>query len=382
MHDVVVVGAGPAGLICAAELQKRGIGALVIERDKRIGEPVECAGLFNIDGLERLGIKRGKYVLNEIAGVRIYSPCGALSEIKAKSGKAYVAGRGEFDRFLANEYRGEISVGDAVTGAKRSGDSWKLKSSSGAVEAKRVVLATGYDCSLHKGFGMGSPEKFFHTSQYEIEGMSLEKDLVELYVGSVAPGFFAWVIPVNESTARVGVGTLDAPGPIHNYMEGFLKRLKSEGRFNAKNKIVHKSGGLIPLYDPGLSVSGDNVYLVGDAAGQVKATTGGGVMIGGLCAKALARCLHDGTDYASSLAEMNKELGNHLLIRRVMNRFGDEQYEHMIEFLNKPEIKKLIEERGDMDFTGPLIEGALKNPLVLMQAMKFMGKGALGGMFF
>lgn len=374
MYNVAIVGAGPAGLICAAELEKLSEKVIIIEKDKKIGEPVECAGLFNIDGLRRLGVGKGDYVLNEVKGARFISPGGAVAELKGAESKAYVVDRGKFDRFLASKYGGELILGDGVVSARKIKGGYELAIHKKKIEARNIVLATGYDTSLHKLFGLKGPGSFISTAQYEIEGMNLDKDFVELYVGSVAPGFFAWVIPTSRTTARVGVGCEKG---AHQYMEGFLKRLKKEGRFKEKNKIVHKSGGLIPIFEQGLKVSKDGAYLVGDAAGQVKATTGGGVMIGGLAAKVLAHSIHDETDYESALAGINKELGNHLLIRNVMNRFGDEQYEHMVEFLNKSEIKKIIEEKGDMDFVGPLIEGVMSDPLMMMQAMKFLGRGFL-----
>lgn len=392
MHNIAIIGAGPAGLICATELEKLGEDVIVIEKSKKIGEMVECAGLFNIDGLKRLGIGKGDYILNEVKGARFISASGNVSEIKGKESKAYVTDRGEFDRFLAKGYDGKIVLGEEVIQVKKTNKAFELTSgelTSGkrkigagrTIGAGKVVLATGYDTRLHEKVGLSGPGEFISTSQYEIKGMNVDKDFVELYVGSVAPGFFAWVIPVNEDTARVGLGILDAKESTHYYMENFLKRLKKEGRFKEKNSIIHRSGGLIPMFERGLQIENSSgntsAYLVGDAAGQVKATTGGGVMIGGLAARALARAIHEGLGYDSLLKEINKELSNHLLIRKVLNKLGDEQYEHMIDFLNKPGIKKMIEEKGDMDFVGPVMEGVMKNPLLMMQAMKFLGKGLM-----
>jgi geranylgeranyl reductase family protein len=376
MHDVAVIGAGPSGLICATELERLGEDVVVIEKDKRIGEPVECAGLFNIDGLKRLGVERGDYVLNEVRGARFFSASGASAEILGKGNKAYVTDRGEFDRFLAKGFGGEIALGEEVVGAKKADGGYSLKTPKGDYVARSAVIATGHEQGVHKSFGLQGPGSFIATSQYEITGVKTDSDFVELYLGSVAPGFFAWVIPLDDKTARVGLG-VSAGESTHKRMEAFLKRLKREGRFKESNRVVHKSGGLIPIFEPGLRLSRDGAYLVGDAAGQVKATTGGGVMIGGLAAKELARVIHGGGDYEESLKGINKELGNHLLIRKVMDRFGDEQYEHMVEFLNKPEIKKIIEEKGDMDFVGPVIAGVIANPMLMMNAMRFLGKGLL-----
>jgi digeranylgeranylglycerophospholipid reductase len=374
-YDVAIAGAGPAGLICGTELERLGKKTVVLERHKAIGEPVECAGLVNIDGLKRLGIGKGDYVLNEVMGAKLIAPSGASVEIRGKENKAYVIGRGVFDRFLADRYNGELMLGRDVRGAKQRGSGYVLDTDQGEIEAENLVIATGPDQRLHKSLNLVGPGDFISTSQYEIEGMNLDPSFVELYFGSLAPGFFAWVIPVNESTARVGLGLME--GSASEKMSGFLARLKKEGRFKEGNKIVHKSGGLIPLFNPNIGPAFKNAFLVGDAAGQVKATTGGGVVTGGLAAKALAEAIASETPYEDGLASLYKELGNHLMIRKVMSKLGDEQYENMMVFLNKPEIKAVIEEHGDMDFVGPLMQHVMKNPAILMQAMKFMGGGLL-----
>ncbi len=376
-YDAAVIGAGPAGLICATDLHKSGKDVAVFEKDKKVGEPVECAGLFNIGGLSRLGIDKGDYILNEVRGAKFISAGGASAAIEGRESKACVVDRGEFDRFLASKYDGDLLLKTEVKGARRAGGAHELKAGGDSFKVERVVIATGYDQNLHKQFGLGGPSRFISTSQYEIEGIDVDPDFVEVYLGSVAPGFFAWVIPVNENRARVGLGVLNADESTHQYMGGFVKRLREEGRFGQKNKVVSKSGGLIPLFEPNLEVSHDGAYLVGDAAGQVKATTGGGVMLGGLAAKALARAIVREESYEALLLDINKELTNHLLIRKVLNKFGDEQYEHMMEFLNKPDIRKVIEEQGDMDLVGPLLKGIMSNPILALQAMRFLGKGIL-----
>jgi len=376
-YDVAVVGAGPVGLICATELKKLGEDVVVIEKSKKVGEPVQCAGLFNKSGLERLEIEKGDYILNEVKGAKFISASGQVADLGGQKNKAVVVDRGKFDRFLADKYSGELILGKTVNGTRKHGEDFWLDVPGNAIEAEKVVLATGANANLHKAFSLSGPKKYISTSQYEIKGVKTDPDFVEMYVGSVAPGFFGWIIPVDEKVARIGLGILDAEKSTHHYMSAFLKRLKSEGKFKGHEKVVHKSGGLVPLFDPALKILKDGAYLVGDAAGQVKATTGGGVMLGGLAAKGLAQAIHTDTGYVSHLGEVGKELKNHLLIRKVINKFGDTQYENMIEYLNKPDVRKTIEENGDMDLVGPLMKSFMKNPIMMMRGMKLAGKGLL-----
>ena len=103
-----IVGAGPAGMICAAELERLGEEVVVLEKNKKVGENPECAGLFNIGGIERLGLKKGDYILNKVRGARFISASGAMAEIRGNENKAYVVDRGEFDRFVADQWGGKI----------------------------------------------------------------------------------------------------------------------------------------------------------------------------------------------------------------------------------------------------------------------------------
>jgi geranylgeranyl reductase family protein len=376
-YDAAIVGAGPAGLICGAELEKLGKDTVVFERDKEVGEPVECAGLFNIDGLKRLGMKKGDYVLNEVRGARFISPSGEKAEIVGSESKAYVVGRKEFDQHLADKYKGDLMLETEIKKVKEKAKKYYFPVPGNPIEAESAVIATGYKQELHDVLGFDGPGEYIATTQYEIDGMDVDPEFVEIYLGSVAKGFFAWVIPTDENSARVGLGIIGSDKTVHEHMTAFLKRLKKEGKVKKNDRVVHKSGGLIPLYDPNLELSRGNAHLVGDAAGQVKATTGGGVIIGGLAAKELARAIDAGDIYEARLEEINKELRNHLMIRKVLNNLGDEQFEHMIDFLNKPEVKEMIQEHGDMDFVEPLMKSAMKNPMLIMKAMKFMGGGLL-----
>jgi len=374
-YEVIVVGAGPAGSICARKLDEAGKKVLLLEEDKTVGKPANCAGLFSASGLNRLEIKPdNSFVLNKVKGARFYSLDGNSAEVKGDGDKAYVVDRAKFDQYLLGQYKGEKRLGARCDSAKKKEGGFELTVGKEKLTCERLVLATGIDYTLPKSLGFIVPERFINTIQYEFEGVDVDDDFVELYLGSIAPGFFAWVIPTGGGKARVGLGVLDAEKKPLEYLEIFLKKLREEGRFKESNRITEKSGGPIPLFASELGWSVGDAYVVGDAAWQVKATTGGGVIMGGICAMRLADCIANDRDYNAATNDIRKELGNHLMARRIAKKFGDEEYSHMMDFLKKPDVKKVLEEEGDMDFVGPLMKVVMKNPMMMLKMMGSFGK--------
>jgi len=364
MYDLVVVGAGPAGLVCAERVAKEGKSVLVVEKDEVVGEPVSCGGLFSKTGLKKLDIKPKKsFTRNKVKGARFYSK-NQMAEIGKGRERAFVVDRAEFDRELAKKYEkhGELILGTKCLDISRKTDSINVLLEDGStMKTKNLALATGPSVFLRNKLGFEPKNGHISAVQYEIETDDVDKDFVELYNGSVAPGFFAWVIPVDKKTLRVGLGTIDAPKKSMEYFEEFLKDF---GDF----EVISTGGGVIPLYDPQMPVRKENIYLLGDAATHVKATTGGGVILGCMAARTLAECLLNRKDYEGELQAIKKELKKHLMVRRFVNRFNDRKYDELVSLLKNRDLRELLEEHGDMDLIGPFSKELVKRPSLLVGA--------------
>ncbi|MFH1786709.1 MAG: NAD(P)/FAD-dependent oxidoreductase, partial [archaeon] len=188
------------------------------------------------------------------------------------------------------------------------------------------------------GFEPYKPQNLLKTIQADCR-MPSERDKVALYFSrEYTDGFFAWTIPAGDFV-RVGVGSFsDAPQKF----DAFLKKLGA--------KPESKFAGVIPIKGALKRTQSSNAYLVGDAAGQVKPTTGGGVITGMKSAKILADCLKNGVSYETRWrAELEKDLQMGLMIREFASKLSDAQLDLLFDVAVQEDVPKLLEQYGNMD---------------------------------
>jgi len=354
---IVIVGAGPVGLHAAENIGE----CLVLEEDKEIGLPVQCAGLINKSGLEELGVLDKSYIQNEVFGADFFSQNESFS-VSRQQPVASVVSRQKFDQFLAQRAEkagAEIRTNSKVKKIERSGKQWVLHTSSEQIKADFLILACGCSRLANQvGLEPYKPEQFLRTAQVETE-CDMPSEKVELHFGSVAPGFFAWRIPTND-TVRVGLGTTGAPKPL---LDAFLKRFDC--------KPLENSGGLIPIQGPLEKTQGENVLLLGDAAGQVKPTTGGGIVTGLTCAKiaskvALASAEGQEMNYDKLWRdELAHEFNLGLMIHKVNESLSDEKFDELFRLIKDESLDRLLELYGHMDKPSYLLEAFKEKPEVV-----------------
>ena len=338
---ISVIGAGPIGSV-AAEYCSRDYDTLLFE--SRMDRRIQCAGLVSKSGLDKLGIKvssSSPFLQNRVRGARIFSPSGVMLEVDGGRDKAFVVDRLGFDDYLRDK---------AVdSGAKFINEKVDGKNIDEVIKkSEKLVIATGTNYKLHKVLNLEMPHEFLTGAQYEMR-IDCDNEFVELYFN--VPGFFSWIIPV-EGYARVGLCTRGNPVP---YLDGFIKKLRADGRV-LNEKILNKNFGIIPIYDPKIRTQYERISVVGDAAAQVKATTGGGVVMGCTAAKFVCE-----KDYEKQWrSEIGNELHLHLLIRRFLDKLSDKNLDRFFALLN--ENKEVIEREGDMDEASKLLYAFLKKP--------------------
>ncbi len=378
-YDVVVVGAGPAGAIAARYAAQNGVSTLLIEEHASIGSPVQCTGLISTAALKECETGEGNFVLNKMRGAFVYAPNCEELRIEGKDVKAYVIDRKIFDRALV---KCSLDAGVDLLLKTRFVSLEKgkiLVISNGEkkeIHADVVIGADGIQSNVGRAAGLPRCEKFLSGIQFEAPYNAKDPEFVEIFTGNdIAPGFFAWAVPFN-GYARIGLAK--NPGlPARHYLENLLKHPVIASRHRG-SRTEFVLGG-IPLGLPKRTVT-DSVMLVGDAAGQVKPTSGGGIYMGAVCAKiageVAARASRKETEPEEYEKRWRNAVGRELAIgMRIHNSLGklsDENLNEFIAFLNKPEISEIITEYGDMDHPSILLQKLIQSG-DKMQLIKLLG---------
>ncbi len=362
-YDVVVVGAGPAGAIAAKYAAQNSAKTLLIEEHASIGSPVQCTGLISTAALNECKIGEGSFVLNKMKGAFVYAPNGEELCVQGKDVKAYVIDRKIFDRALVERSLDagvDMLLKTRFIGMEKGKITVMSNGEKKEIHADVVIGADGIQGSVARAAGLSRCEKFLSGIQFEAPYAAKDPEFVEIFTGNeIAPGFFAWAVPFN-GLARIGLAK--NPGaPARYYLENLLKHpVVASRHIGSRTEFV--LGG-IPLGLPKKTVT-DSVMLVGDAAGQVKPTSGGGIYMGAVCAKIAGEVAARASRKETELEEYEKrwrnavgrELAIGMRIHKSLGKLSDENLNEFIAFLNKPEIREIITEYGDMDHPSVLLQ--------------------------
>lgn len=363
-YDVVVVGAGPAGSLASEYAARNGARTLLIEEHSSIGSPVQCTGLISTKALKECQVGEGNFVLAKMKGAFVYSPDGNKVRVQGKEVKAYVIDRKIFDRVLVERSldRGvDILLKTRFTGISNGKISVISGGEKKEIEAGVIIGADGIQSSVGRAAGIPRCKKFISGIQFETPYVPEDPEFVDIFTGNdIAPGFFAWAVPFG-GLARIGLARNPDGRPASYYLERLLEHPVISSRYRG-SRTEYVTGG-IPLGPPETTVKG-NVMLVGDAAGQVKPTSGGGIYMGAICAKIAGEVAasKEGNleEYEKRWRDaVGKELSIGMKIHNALGKLTDEDKNEFFSFLNQPEINEAITEYGDMDHPSILLRKLL-----------------------
>ena len=346
--DVITVGGSVSGLLAAKGVADAGHTVQLLEEDLEIGMPERCDGLVSMKCLEKIGIAPTNNIIQNIIKRAIfYSPSGLTAEIDASRQRVLVLDRSQFDRELAkiaSKTGVDIKVGNKVISNIEKNGIVRVKSKSGVHTSKWIVNATGYSSLSNRKMTM-------QAAKFEVIGNWFDRDRVEIYFDQTkSPGYFIWVIPISNDTAKVG-----AAGNGVNQFKILDEFITAKG-----GTAIKKTAAQIVVGGPIENFISGHIVSVGDAAGQAKPTTGGGIYSGGIGGMLAGKYLGESlsSEDPSKVIEyekdwrnrFNKEFGLLFRARRVLERLDNNNIDKIFRAISSSDILTKISLESDFDY--------------------------------
>lgn len=390
-YNVAIIGAGPIGGYIASTLPKQIESVALIEQHTHIGKPVNCAGLITPRVFENFSIPKKGIIQNEIKGAHIHSPSGETLTIGGDKIHALSINRTAFDSYFVStavsKERSLFLKEKALSIQTEKNKVELLTSTKKKITCDCLIGADGPFSKVRDVCGFPQPKEYLRGIGAVVEGTSLDPHYVEIFVGRrIAPGFFAWMIPINKQGTQARIGLCipkNIPQSPQYYYDNLFKEFPTAA-YLKKVQVIEKMGGIIPLGPLSQTVK-EQILLVGDAAAQVKPTSGGGIYPGLLSARHCVESVNAAFSPSSFSPErltlyhqawredIGKELSLGMHFRRIYMRLTDKDFDKYIQKFNHSSITKMITEKGDIDYPSLLLKPLLKKiPSLLRLLPRFI----------
>ena len=369
--DVVVVGAGCVGSYLATLLSDVGLEVLVVDKDIDVADSVNCSGIIGLKSFKKFNLPK-HVIQKKMQDIVVHSPSGATVKYSPKKPLAYVVDRVSFDRELYShaeekgvKYKMNCLVEDLIVGNSNVQLSVNVDGRRQNIHSKMCVLATGFGSKIIGKIGLGEIENFVQGAQVEASFDSLEE--TQIFLGrDIAPDFFAWIAPSSEKRCKIGLISKNKAG---HYLKKFLKNDFFDGKIDSLSKM---KVSLLPMNSLSKSFS-NRVIAVGEAAGQIKPTTFGGIYYGFVCAEIAAKTIQrafeidkfDESVFSFYEIEWKKKILNEqniaLKFHKAFSRMSDERIDSIVNLAKRNGVISLVDKFFDFDFHSSLITALLSS---------------------
>ena len=379
--DLAIIGASIAGNNLAFLLSKSNLRIVVLEDHKEIGLPFQCAGIIS-QKLSKLIELPKEIVLNRVSTAKIVSPSGNFIKLSGNE-QPYVIDRIKLDRLFYNEVKDDPNIVYYLAERYKSfeyriEDDKKyllIETSKRKIIAKMLIGCDGPLSLVGKQLNVKNDVIF--ASQIRVKANFANHEAA-MYFNPQWKQLFGWIVPEGNQIYRIGIASAKS-------VNISFKRFLSELGVDIDDKI-DQQGGIIP-YGVMNKLAFDNVLLLGDAAGQVKATTGGGIVMLLTAAKYASNCIHrcfEDENFSKRIIKkyyekpcsqtIGRELKLHFIIRLILENFNSNNFEIFFKIIKENKIEHLVTFYGDMDFPKTLVFKLLRNRTVLGFMFKFFIK--------
>jgi len=346
-NHVTIIGASSAGLFAAYLLAKVGRQVHVYEAAETL-KPTPRTLILTGEINRVLGFVPEEAIINRIHRIELFSRKTSARVTLAEPD--LVVERERLIRLLMERARktgAEISLGHCFLNLERDGNGPVLRLENrlkGRIEEVNAGIVIGADGAMsHVARSLPQSDRKNGRPIVSILQARVvlppgaRADTVQVWFERGHTRFFYWLIPESSIHGVVGLGA-DSHQEAQQRLTHFLSQRNLVALdYQAAEIPLHAYRARASARLPGLPVSqngGANVFLVGDAASQVKATTVGGVVAGLRGARAAARAITGQRNYGKELGEVKRELDLHLFLRKFLDRFTDADYDELLSLLN------------------------------------------------
>jgi geranylgeranyl reductase family protein len=397
MPDAIVIGGGPVGSFAALNLAKLGAKVTVFEEHEAIGIPSHCAGHLSIRSLQNLGLYPlpGKIVENTFSQANFYSPTGFKFSVHLATPVTCAVNRAAFDKHIADKAEAagaRYCLNSRVqsllmeNGVAKGVNVMQSDKAEERVPAKIVVDAEGISSRILRQTGLSglNGERLVYGVEAEVENVKdVELDTVEVFLGkNYAPGFYAWLMPRLDGTAKVGLAT--NTGNPKEFLQRLMLKHPVASKQLANAKITQIAFHPITLGGLISKAYSDGFLAVGDVASQVKPTTGGGVVLGLTCARIAAEVADEAirrNDVSSNFLQLYQkrcidtlgfDFSVMLRVRRFLDSLSVEKVDEVLRFCARIGLDKTLENVEEIDFQGQAFLKILTKPAMFAALAYFL----------